>query len=105
MMKRKKAMDEDNCVETVCFDGPTAAEPMNELVGGACVPQQGIPADIGNRNIYDIHIEGLNYGYLVRVGCQSAAIETREKLVRWLDAYLTDPAGVMENWFKGVRPE
>ena len=87
--------------ETVCLD---EQQPIRQIRGTEEPPLMAPVTPGDNRNIHDIRIEGLNYGYLVKVGCQSAAIETKEKLVRWLDAYLINPDKVKAEWFKGVRP-
>jgi len=52
-----------------------------------------------NDNLREIRIEPLNSGFIVRVGCQSAAIETNESLLKGLKAYLEDPRGFEKKWF------
>lgn len=47
-----------------------------------------------------INIEPINFGYIVKVGCQNFAIETKEKLTKFLAIYLADPTGTEEKWFK-----
>lgn len=47
-----------------------------------------------------IRINTMNYGYVVEIGCQSFAIETKEQLVKKLSAYIMDPAGVEKAWFE-----
>lgn len=39
----------------------------------------------------EINITALDYGYLVRVGCNSIAVETTEKLLHNLTLYIQDP--------------
>jgi hypothetical protein len=48
--------------------------------------------------IRGISIEPLNYGFIVRVGCQSFAIETSEKLIEKLTGYLKDPKKTETKW-------
>lgn len=48
---------------------------------------------------YQINIEQLDHGYIVRVGCKSFAIETKEKLIIRLAAYLSDVPGVTKDFF------
>ena len=67
------------------------------------IPQ---PADYPNERLVEdersnpreIHIEPLNYGYLVTVGCQKMAIETPEKLSKKLLHYLKN-VNAVENEF------
>ncbi len=51
--------------------------------------------------IRDVKIKQLNFGYTVQVGCNSFAIETKEKLLTALGDYLNDPQGVEKKWFEG----
>ena len=46
----------------------------------------------------EIKITALDYGYMVKVGCQSFAIESTEKMIKNLEAYLNDPRGVEKKW-------
>lgn len=47
-----------------------------------------------------IIIDQKDFGYLVTVGCQHLAIETPEKLIKNLKAYLDDPAAFENAWAK-----
>lgn len=38
-----------------------------------------------------ITIDPLNYGYVVRVGCQNCAIESKEDLIKYLTEYINNP--------------
>ncbi len=66
-----------------------------------CVPQSEArrPYTLNDR-VRSISINPQNYGYCVQVGCQSFAIETKEKLIENLKAFLDDPSGVEEQWMK-----
>lgn len=48
--------------------------------------------------IKDIVLKQLDYGYLVKVGCVTLAIETREKLNLWMQDYICDPETVTMKW-------
>lgn len=63
---------------------------------------QPVPPDepVGYNNLREINIQPLNSGYLVRVGCQSVAVETTEKLVLALGSYLTNPNDFERDWNK-----
>lgn len=39
----------------------------------------------------EINIQPLNYGYVVRVGCQTLGIESKDTLIKNLVAYLENP--------------
>jgi len=47
---------------------------------------------------YGILIEPLNYGFKVKVGCQNFAIESVDKLIKNIEAYLKDPIGTQNRW-------
>ncbi len=66
----------------------------------ACMPEQ--PQAINQKpKIREMIIKQLDLGYVVRVGCQEFAIETSEKLLVGLGAYLKDPQGTEKAWFDG----
>ena len=50
----------------------------------------------------EINIQPMNYGFVVRVGCQTFVFETTEKMIRNLDAYLADPENVEKAWLSGT---
>jgi hypothetical protein len=49
-------------------------------------------------NIRDINIIQLNYGYIVKVGCNSFAIETPERLIEKLTEYIKEPQATEKKW-------
>lgn len=51
--------------------------------------------------IRDISIRGLNFGFVVNIGCQSFAVETPEKLCTKLLEYLKSPYSIEKRWFSG----
>ena len=55
----------------------------------------------GNK-IYDVIIKELDLGYIVKVGCQSFAIESKSKLLTLLTEYLSDPKATEKKWNEGV---
>jgi hypothetical protein len=59
---------------------------------------------ISNDNVRGISINPLSSGYMVKVGCQSVAVESTERLIDMLSKYLTDPADFERKWYsKNVR--
>ena len=44
----------------------------------------------------DIIIKEMDYGYLVKIGCQTLCIESDKKLLKALKKYMKDPEGVEE---------
>lgn len=50
-----------------------------------------------------ILISPLDSGYTIQVGCKNVAIETIDKLIKNLTAYLKDPAGFEEKWHKNKK--
>lgn len=57
--------------------------------------------DSSENKIRQINIEEVSRGYIVRVGCQTYAIETAEQLVSKLSAYIKEPKRVEKLWFDG----
>jgi len=55
-------------------------------------------------SVRSINIEPLSSGYVVKVGCQTVAVETSEKLVKMLGIYLDNPSDFERKWYsKDVR--
>lgn len=48
-----------------------------------------------------INIEPLNYGFIVRVGCQSFAVEQADTVADKLKEYLNDPQATEKKWYAG----
>lgn len=57
------------------------------------------PVATSEINLRPVNIEPLNSGYVVRVGCQTIAVETTEKLLVYLGEYLKDPVIFQAKWF------
>ena len=49
----------------------------------------------------NINIIPLNHGYMVEVGCQRFAIESVDKMLKYVGEYLRDPQAVEKDWFSG----
>lgn len=85
------------------FDQNSECESMPDIIqaGGSvtevCFENGPIAPPLSNRP-YDIRIESLDYGYLVRVGCQTLAIENKKKLISKLSEYLENPSEFQEKW-------
>lgn len=75
--KKTEIMNESNC----------------ETLG---TPPRGTPID--SNKIRDILIRQLDYGYTVLIGCQSFAIETKEKLLLNITDYLNSPQEIEKLW-------
>ncbi len=50
--------------------------------------------------IRQINIEEVNRGYIVRVGCHTFAISTKEEMIGKLVEYINEPSKTEEKWFK-----
>jgi len=75
-------------------DRPQAEEPMSEEIDDT----------ISNDNVRGVSINPLSSGYMVKVGCQSVAVESTERLIDMLNKYLTDPREFERKWYsKDVR--
>lgn len=56
-----------------------------------------------DNHIRPINIEQLDYGYIIRVGCQRFAVETHEKVINALNEYMTNPDETQRKWFSGEK--
>ena len=45
-----------------------------------------------------INISWVDSGFIIIVGCSTFAVETKERLIRLLTAYINDPEQVSEAW-------
>lgn len=57
-----------------------------------------IAADEPAIKMRGILIEPLNYGFVVKIGCQRFAIETKERLLEKLTEYINNPMDVEKKW-------
>lgn len=56
------------------------------------------PTLINENFTRNITIHPLHYGFNVKIGCQNFAVETVDKLIKNLEAYLNDPLGTQRKW-------
>jgi len=70
--------------------------PAREYNGLRAAVDVGIPS---NSELRGISINPLSSGYMVKVGCQSVAVESTEKLIDMLNKYLTDPDDFERKWY------
>jgi hypothetical protein len=63
----------------------------------------GVPTAVTQapRKIRRIVITEVDRGYMVEVGCQHMAIESRSKLITLLSTYILDPAGTEKLYEEG----
>lgn len=68
---------------------------------------QGAPVapNVNINKIKDITIRALDFGYMVNVGCQSVAVETKEKLIQKLADYINNPLEINNTWFSSTGKE
>lgn len=53
------------------------------------------------RHIRELQIRQLDHGYMVVVGCQTFAIESKVTLLTRLIDYINDPGAAEEKWAEG----
>jgi hypothetical protein len=85
-------------------------EPEQECCGSearCCDDRANRPISLENDTIAkypskarQITIEQMDFGYIVRVGCQTFAIESYGKVINNLIDYLKDPEATEANWYK-----
>lgn len=51
---------------------------------------------------HQIQIEPLDYGFIVKVGCQTLAVESSERLLKGLTKYYANPNKAQKDWFEGT---
>ncbi len=56
--------------------------------------------DVGSIKMRGIFIDPLNYGFIVKIGCQKFAIETKERLIEKLTEYINNPQDVERKWMR-----
>lgn len=77
----------------------------NATVAQDCVARE--PAGMLNPELTskprmrEVTISSLDHGFVVRVGCQTVAIQTKEDLIAKLVQYITDPAATEEKYYRG----
>lgn len=70
---------------------------MNEI-SNSCVQSSETIEPV--RDFKRITINKLDYGYVVKIGCQSFAIESEKKVISGLTKYLDNPSEEEKRWFK-----
>lgn len=65
----------------------------------ALSPMPLINADDDTRMKYNIQINQLDYGYVVNVGCKTFAIETPEKLLKYITEYINNPGEAEKKFY------
>jgi hypothetical protein len=92
----------------------TMQEPMNEfrLVGEAHMTTGNIDKgleyhlDKSNKELlkgWDLSIEHLDYGVIVRIGCKRLAFSSAEEATAEVTMWMTDPKAALKKWFKNLH--
>jgi len=95
-------------------EGTTMQEPMNEfrLVGEVPVITENIDGslkyhlDKSNKELlkgWDMSIEHLDYGVIVRIGCKKLAFSSTEEAMTEVTMWMTDPKSALKKWFKNLH--
>lgn len=95
-MRKSDAVESDNYQERIgraVISGDV--ENTDELVD--IVPQAP------ERDLREVVITPLNSGYMVKVGCQTVAVETNETLLAALAKYVNDPTEFEKNWYSNQK--
>ena len=93
----------DNYTKEVSSKRVTSHDDI-QLKSGYTLPQNEIVMETEMSSdsfveVRGISINPLNSGYMVKVGCQSVAVETTETLIDMLNKYLTNPADFERKWY------
>lgn len=54
----------------------------------------------GPNKINDLVIKEMDLGYLVKIGCQTLCLETKETLIKLFTAYVNNPGETMDKYYK-----
>ena len=87
---------------------------MNEfrLVGEAHMTTGNIDKGLGyhldksNKELlkgWDLSIEHLDYGVIVRIGCKRLAFSSAEEATTEVTMWMTDPKSALNKWFKKLH--
>ena len=103
-----------NTKKTMEQERTTMQESMNEfrLVGEAPVITGNIDKGLGyhldksNKELlkgWDLSIEHLDYGVIVRIGCKRLAFSSAEQATAEIVTWMTDPKSALNKWFKKLH--
>jgi hypothetical protein len=94
-------------------EGTTMQEPMNEF---RLVGEEPVITDIdgclkyylnkSNKELlkgWDMSIEHLDYGVIVRIGCKKLAFSSTEEAMTEVTMWMTDPKSALKKWFKNLH--
>tara|TARA_R110000782_G_scaffold21299_1_gene57311 strand:- start:13087 stop:13416 length:330 start_codon:yes stop_codon:yes gene_type:complete len=80
------------------YNGPTAVQENNEGNEYSGPTDQEVEESNESSGLREIIIKPLDSGYLVKVGCQTLAVETTKQLITSLSDYLTNPRLFESEW-------
>jgi len=81
--------------------GPSQLDQQQVIRGNYPMAQGEAQAPTRLNIARPISIEQLNHGYVIVVGCQRFAVESKDALLHRLGSYLSDPNKVEEDWSTG----
>lgn len=76
----------------------------NATINADCVARDPHPilnSEVGKPRMREVTITSLDHGFVVRVGCQTLAIQNKEDLIAKLVQYITDPTATEEKYYRG----
>lgn len=82
-----------DCTLQECVDDYLRVKPEEPKVEPVCSPKYN--------KIREINIQEVNRGYIVRVGCHTFAISTKEELMPKLEQYINSPEDTERKWNDG----
>lgn len=89
----------DRNPEPVKYDGNDTTEEIGRDVAYISGAEDAMEAPSPSMSLRDVKITPLSSGFLVKVGCQSVAVETPEKLLAALSKYYEDPSEFERKWY------
>lgn len=107
-LNQGEAMAEGNARVDQAFTNQTLDALYQSTVANREVPGQTgqgrptAPMVPGPSKIEDIHIQQLDRGFIVKVGCQTVAVSDKNELIGKLTAYISNPDKVRELYFSNL---
>lgn len=105
-MDEDKCCDEECCEEARPTNGPGLL--LNSNAGIGLGGNLGRPSELsaepdgrnpGGNRIDDLVIKQMDLGYLVKVGCQTLCLETKERLIKLFTSYVENPSLTMKRYY------
>lgn len=80
------------------WDRPVRNEPMDEAI-----PDTRVDVGIGYGTGYNINIEPITSGFILKVGCQTIAVEEGSDVAKLIQIYLSGDKTIGDKWMSSEK--